>query len=277
MTKGIFTISLISVLMIAVLGIVIGGCKSTPTSSQEMALNPFTVVWGPESERVVTFSGDSAGHVAGEVSEFTIRLDNNSQESWQGEYIVQLLDSDGIVMEIDRDTFDVRSGMGSQIDIQARFDAGLDGPYGLSLYIPSREAQSIQTIWIGEESTEEVGHWPSIASHPWLWPASEGFTEETAQQIAENFVRNSPTFVFDGIVDSLELMETLYPDIENAWQFVFRFDSRHAGYGDRTGQMLAQVITPHETAIMVESGKVKSAFIDEKWDMINQKLTADNP
>jgi hypothetical protein len=97
-------------------------------------------------------------------------------------------------------------------------------------------------------------------------------TEENSRQLAEEFVKNSPTFEFDGMEDSLKLVETLYPDIENAWQFVFQFESRHAGYGDRTGQMLAQVITPHEAIITVENGKVESAVMDEKWDMINQKM-----
>jgi hypothetical protein len=98
------------------------------------------------------------------------------------------------------------------------------------------------------------------------------FTEENSRQLADEFVRNSPTFKFDGIEDSLKLVETLYSDIENAWQFVFQFESRHAGYGNRTGQMLAQVITPHEAIITVEDGEVKSAVIDEKWDMINQRM-----
>ena len=96
-------------------------------------------------------------------------------------------------------------------------------------------------------------------------------TEEAARQIAGEFVRNSPTFVFDGIEDTLNLMETLYPDIENTWQFVFYFESAHAGYGDRTGQVLAEVITPHEAIITVERGKVTSAVMDGQWDMLLQR------
>ena len=98
------------------------------------------------------------------------------------------------------------------------------------------------------------------------------YTEESSREIAEEFVRNSSTFTYDGMEESLELAETLYPDIENAWTFVYRFESRHAGYGERTGQMLAQVITPHEAVITVEQGKIKTAVMDEKWDMINQKM-----
>jgi hypothetical protein len=97
-------------------------------------------------------------------------------------------------------------------------------------------------------------------------------TQEESLQIAKQFVRNEATFVFDGISDSLRLIDTITLRCPSCWQFVFRFESRQAGYGDRTGQMLAQVITPHEAVVTVEQGEVKSAVIDEKWDMINQQL-----
>ena len=103
------------------------------------------------------------------------------------------------------------------------------------------------------------------------------FSEETSLQLAREFLISSPTFAFDGIQDSLELVDTLYPDIEFAWQFVFEFDCRHAGYGDRTGQVLAQVITHHQASIAVERYDVVSAIIDEKWDMVNQKLIDSSP
>jgi len=97
-------------------------------------------------------------------------------------------------------------------------------------------------------------------------------TEEGSRKLAEEFVRNSPTFTFDGREDTLRLVETLYPDIENAWQFVFQLESSHAGYGDRTGQMLLPVITPHEAVVTVEKGEVISALMDGKWDIMNQKM-----
>lgn len=98
------------------------------------------------------------------------------------------------------------------------------------------------------------------------------FTREESLQIAEQFVRNDPTFVFDGIGDSLRLIDTVTLRSPSCWQFVFEFESTHSGYGDRRGQVLLQVITPHKAIITVERGEVKSAVMDEKWDMINQRL-----
>jgi hypothetical protein len=97
-------------------------------------------------------------------------------------------------------------------------------------------------------------------------------TQDKSLQIAEEFVKNSPTFQFDGIKDSLVLVETLYPDIEYAWQFIFAFDSRHSGYGDRSGENLLQVIAPHEVSVIVEKGVVISARMDDQWDMLEQEL-----
>ena len=57
-----------------------------------------------------------------------------------------------------------------------------------------------------------------------------------------------------------------------AWVFTIRFDSRNAGYGDRGGQVLAAVITPHSAEVTVQSGKVTAASLDGRWDMINQRV-----
>ena len=101
-----------------------------------------------------------------------------------------------------------------------------------------------------------------------MWTDSRGSGH---RKVAEGFARNSPTFVFDGIEDTLRLADTLRPRCPYCWVFVFEFDSRHAGYGDRTGQMLAQVITSHEVSIAVEQLEITSAVMDNKWDMIGQR------
>ena len=97
-------------------------------------------------------------------------------------------------------------------------------------------------------------------------------SKEGSQKIAEEFLRNSPTFVFDGMEDTLRLTDTLTARCPYCWAFIFEFESRHAGYGDRTGQVLAQVITPHKALITVQEFEIISAVMDDKWDMINQEM-----
>ena len=94
---------------------------------------------------------------------------------------------------------------------------------------------------------------------------------EESQQMTEEFVRHSPTFVYDGIEETLRLSDTLTARCPSCWMFIFEFNSRHAGYGNRRGQAVAQAITPHRAAISVEQGIVTSAVMDDRWDMINQK------
>lgn len=100
-------------------------------------------------------------------------------------------------------------------------------------------------------------------------------TKEESQRVAEEFLKNSQTFVFDGMDDTLNLVDTLTARCPYCWAFIFEFDSRHAGYGDRTGQMLAQVITPHRAVISVEQLVVVSAVLDERWNMLSQEMIAD--
>jgi predicted secreted protein len=136
-------------------------------------------------------------------------------------------------------------------------------------------------ILVSCEKTEEICyyHW---AVKSWVDEINEclvaaGYqlkvvSQEESQEIARQYLLNSPTFKFDGMEDSLELVATNTMKCPYCWEFVFEFQCRHAGYGDRTGQMLAEVITPHTARIIVDQGEVVSAIMDEKWDMMTQKL-----
>jgi len=96
-------------------------------------------------------------------------------------------------------------------------------------------------------------------------------TQEESSEIAEEYLRNSPTFVFDGIEDTLRLVETHAMFCPYCWGFEFEFQCRHAGYGDRSGQAVAEVITPHTAMILVQEGEVVGATMDGVWDMMNQQ------
>jgi hypothetical protein len=52
----------------------------------------------------------------------------------------------------------------------------------------------------------------------------------------------------------------------------YNFTSSHAGYGDRSGKVTAQVITGHSILITIVDGTVDSAVIDGKWDEKGQFL-----
>jgi len=100
------------------------------------------------------------------------------------------------------------------------------------------------------------------------------FTQEESREIAESWIKNSPTYKFDG--ESIEFVNSSSLPCDYCWAFEFRFISRHGGYGDRTGQIITQVITPHIAKIAVQEGKVVEAMLDNKWDEVAQKMIEAN-
>ena len=97
-------------------------------------------------------------------------------------------------------------------------------------------------------------------------------TEESSRITAEDFVRNSPTFTFDGITNTLQLTGAISLRCPYCWQFTYEFDSAQSGYGDRTNQMLAEVITHHVAVITIDKLEVTEAIMDDQWDMLQQKM-----
>lgn len=83
-----------------------------------------------------------------------------------------------------------------------------------------------------------------------------------SEQVARDFVKECPTFEYDGMEDTLELVNKEKLEETHTWRFTYEFQSRHAGYGDRTGQVVAQVITPHQVVITVEQNTVTYAVMD---------------
>lgn len=97
----------------------------------------------------------------------------------------------------------------------------------------------------------------------------KSYTEQESLEIARKFVLNDSTYKFDG--GDLKHVDTVTLRCPSCWEFVFEFTSRSAGYGDRSGMMVAQVITQHRAVITVENGKVTRAVMDREWDMIDEK------
>ncbi|MFP3951826.1 MAG: hypothetical protein ACLFVP_06805 [Candidatus Bathyarchaeia archaeon] len=97
--------------------------------------------------------------------------------------------------------------------------------------------------------------------------------DDDVEQIAIDFLVNAPTFSFDGIPESIEVISTYtlesYPEQHVV---VISFKTTHAGWGDREGTFIAQVVTQHSIEITVVEGEVVEASIDDKWDEITQEI-----
>ncbi len=96
--------------------------------------------------------------------------------------------------------------------------------------------------------------------------------------VAQRYIVTSPTFAFDGMPNTIDV-ENISVMESDPIQYKIRiaFDSANAGFGDRTGQMLAQVITHHKMDIIVSEGNVISAVTDDSWDELNHQYVLKNP
>ncbi len=104
-------------------------------------------------------------------------------------------------------------------------------------------------------------------------------SDDAVVELAIDFLKTSPTFAFDGIEDSIEVGPIIstrdFPP--SIFRLTIGFSSSQPGYGDRSGQVLAQVITDHEIDITInrkdrlsEEFEVVAATIDGVWDEMNQ-------
>lgn len=103
-----------------------------------------------------------------------------------------------------------------------------------------------------------------------------GIIVTSPEEVALAYIREGPTFRFDGISSTLRVIKV---DIRESYplQYVVTiwFQSLHGGYGNRTGQILTQVITPHTAVVTVVNGKVLSAVLDVSWDEVAQRPIQD--
>lgn len=91
---------------------------------------------------------------------------------------------------------------------------------------------------------------------------------EESQKIAQDFASSTSTHKYDG--EGLKLNSSESLKCSYCWEFDFSFESRSAGYGNRTGKMVAQVITPHNLKITVKEGEIVTAVVDGTYDEIKQ-------
>jgi len=117
-----------------------------------------------------------------------------------------------------------------------------------------------------------VSLFPALTIYAGLNAPTVEFSEGQAIIIATDYLKGSPTFSFDGIEDTIELVDVDTIRMPNTWSVTLKFDSRHAGYGNRTGEMVAQVITEHTMVIMVSNGEIISAITDDIFNEITETL-----
>jgi hypothetical protein len=113
--------------------------------------------------------------------------------------------------------------------------------------------------------------WQSATASPPA--AAEGTVDQHGLAIAEAFVRNSATFRYDGVPESLRL-QSVRPlaACPGCYEYVLSFESQHPGFGDRASVPLTQAPTPHRATIILRDHAVVSGVLDAAWDMAQQRI-----
>ncbi len=108
-----------------------------------------------------------------------------------------------------------------------------------------------------------------------LWPLFSDTPEEVEMAEAENVALSwleteAPTYVFDGFEP--EITSTTQADCPNCYLVEIVFKTQAAGFGDRTEEMAAQVITEREIKILVEDNQVTEAITDGLYSEVKDQM-----
>lgn len=126
---------------------------------QNLSRDPFSIRSQGEDGVLMELSGNSRGHVPGGESAFDLRLVNQGQVTWSGEYCVQLVDKSGVLTTFEQSDFSLEPGEALLQPLRLIFSNDLpEGAYGLGLVISERWA-NITTIYLGDGMDQAAGPW----------------------------------------------------------------------------------------------------------------------
>jgi len=127
-----------------------------------------------------------------------------------------------------------------------------------------------------EQNNEENGEENNEEDNNEETDQQNGYPEEL-ETISRSWIVNScPTYVFDGMgLKFIKGRKSNIADCENCYEMEFTFNSRNSGYGNRTGEVTARVITPHRIIILMRDEKVNKAITDQKYDEVNEVFIQD--
>ena len=113
----------------------------------------------------------------------------------------------------------------------------------------------------------------SINKVSFLTPDTKPVTcsQDQAVSLTEQFIKNTPTFAFDGVEGSIKKQKVEAIENGKAWQTTYTFRSKHPGYGDRSDQTLVEQVTEHSVQITIRNCKIVIATCDKNYDLLINK------
>lgn len=151
---------LVALAVVALALIHIGCAGPTEVKGQEgNPSDPFSSRMEGGKGTVVEWSHYVQRHRPGKESPFRLVLYNDSRDTWQGRYCIQLLDRHSVVATLTQEEFSLQAGESWSRQVLARFPDDLaEGACGLALIIPGH-LSSVTSIEVGKESDTFGGPW----------------------------------------------------------------------------------------------------------------------
>lgn len=97
--------------------------------------------------------------------------------------------------------------------------------------------------------------------------------KDRIRDIGLGFISDDETYRFDGINNTLSVYYNRTLE-GNAHEVIAEFTCAHGGYGDRTGKLVTEALTPHKVVLTIVDGNILTAISDNAWDMVNEKPVA---
>lgn len=97
-------------------------------------------------------------------------------------------------------------------------------------------------------------------------------TQEQVIGLTEQFIRNTPTYTFDGIDGSIKKMKVESTESGKAWELTYVFKSKYPGYGDRSNQALTEAVTEHAVQVTIRNCTIVIATCDKSYNLLTNKL-----
>ena len=113
-----------------------------------------------------------------------------------------------------------------------------------------------------------------LAAAAAYYPLQGSAGNPASLRVAEEYVRSSPTFQFDGIEDTFRLESVRAVQFcPGCYEYTFYFESQHPGVGDRSGLTLRDIITPHRAVVnLADETRVVMGVLDDSWDIGRQLI-----
>ena len=150
--------AVLGTLLLVIAGLLVAGCgPGTDAAPTPMggAREPFASTRETGDGAVVGWEGYTGGYDPGAEASFDITIKNESKETWQGRFCLQLLDRQmpQVIATLEQRPFVLEPGMGFSDQITVQFPHELDeGAYGLSLAVrrPAGPVVDLVPVQVGE-------------------------------------------------------------------------------------------------------------------------------